>query len=203
MAVNGGKKGRSVTCPHCQTAVGNATLLFEPFQSCCTECGAQLEVSFFPELFNESPLALAGNVVSSEEAACFYHAAKQASEVCDHCGRFLCALCSVDWHQEHLCPDCIQHAGKPGKRRSGSHSRTHYDRLVLGLAVLPALMFWPTLVTAPATLFLVVYFWKRPCSFIETRRRARVRFIVAACFAVLQIAGWTGLGILLATGALS
>lgn len=203
MSVDGVTRARELTCPHCKAEVSPGSLLFKPFGTSCEACHSRLEITVFPELFNTSVTSRAGDIISAEEAACFYHEAKQASEVCDHCGRFLCALCSVDWHQEHLCPDCIQHAGQTRKRGNTSMGRTHYDRLTLALATLPALFIWPSMITAPAALFLVVYFWRRPCSFIEKRWHSRVRYIIAAMFALLQVAGWGFVIVQLATGGFS
>lgn len=203
MATTGGPTKPRMTCPRCHAAVGPGVLLLTPLQSRCDTCNAQLEVSFFPALFRSPTTTEAGEVVSAEEAACFYHQNKQASELCDHCGRFLCSLCSVDWHQEHLCPDCIQHAGLEGGRRHEIAIRTHYDRITLALAVLPTLFIWPTIVTAPVVLCLSVYFWRRPCSFVAKPWHARTRLTIAALFALLQITGWGVVIFLAATGALS
>ena len=37
------------------------------------------------------------------EAACFYHAEKRATVACSACGRFLCALCDLDFSDHHFC----------------------------------------------------------------------------------------------------
>lgn len=203
MATTGGDHQNRVTCPRCHAAVGPGLLLFTPLESQCDNCGSQLEVSFFPALFSAPAPTVAGNLVSAEEAACFYHQAKQASDLCNHCGRFLCSLCSIDWHGEHLCADCIQHAGTQGRRRSDIATRTRYDIVTLALAILPMIIILATLVTAPVTLFLTVYFWKRPCGFVDKRRLSRTCFIIAAIFALLQMIGWSCIIYLAATGALS
>jgi hypothetical protein len=187
------------TCPKCRTVLPPADRLFELCEVTCTQCKASLEMSCFPALFVRPDTSAPGNIVSDQEAACYYHAGKQASEVCDHCGRFLCTLCSVDWHQSHLCPDCIRHARTRHKRSSGSISRTRYDLIALVIAILPALLFWPSLLSAPTTLFVVVFFWRKPCSFFEKRWHARARFITAMILALLQIAGWGTLISLLIT----
>ena len=51
--------------------------------------------------------------------------------------------------------------------------------------------------------FLTVYFWKRPCGFVDKRRLSRTCFIIAAIFALLQMIGWSCIIYLAATGALS
>jgi hypothetical protein len=46
---------------------------------------------------------------------------------------------------------------------------------------------WPTLLTAPAALFMSIRYWKAPTSIIP---RTKIRFMVAMFFAVTQIVGW-------------
>lgn len=186
-------KAKNVICPHCKAAVRTSSVMFEPYRTHCMGCGAQLEITPFPELFNVSTLVVADAVAGTEEAACFYHPTKQASKVCDHCGCFLCALCSVDWHMENLCPACIQDPKAHG--RKGTGSRTRFDRLVLVLAVLPVLLIWPTIITAPLVLFLIFFRWKHPGGFLVGRGRTRAYFVLAGFLALLQIAGWLVVGI--------
>jgi len=81
--------------------------------------------------------------------------------------------------------------------------RIHYDLIALMLAIFPAIFIWPSLIAAPATLVMVVYHWRRPCSFLEKRWHARIRLLTAASLALLQIAGWTILVYQLTTGGLS
>jgi len=70
-----------------------------------------------------------------------------------------------------------------------------YDGIALALAGLPLLMFWLTLLTAPATLFVVWRYWGRVRPAVP--RRSRLRFVLAALLALAQIAGWVTLGIAL------
>ena len=49
------------------------------------------------------------------------------------------------------------------------------------------LFFFVTCITAPLTLYIVVRYWKTPASLLP---RTRVRFVLAALIALLQIGGW-------------
>jgi hypothetical protein len=193
----------AMTCPKCKAAIRPMDRLFEMNSGICDGCGQRLETTIFPALLSKPTVTTAGSIVSSEEAACFYHQGKQASEVCDHCGRFLCTLCSVDWAGMPLCPDCVRHTGKRNKQRGAAMVRIHYDLITLMLAILPAIFILPTLISAPATLIMVVYHWRRPCSFVEKRWHARIRLLTAASLSLLQIAGWTVLVYRLTTGGIS
>jgi hypothetical protein len=61
-----------------------------------------------------------------------------------------------------------------------------YDSIALALATLPALLFWPVVFTAPAALYVVVRRWREPGSLVP---RTKVRFVLAALFALAEIAG--------------
>jgi hypothetical protein len=65
-----------------------------------------------------------------------------------------------------------------------------YDNIALLLAVTPlvTVVFWFfTLITAPATLFVVIRYWRAPSSLVP---RTKTRFVIAGVVAVLQLAGW-------------
>lgn len=123
--------------------------------------------------------------VVSEEAACFFHDANQAASVCDDCGRFLCALCGIDFASGNLCPNCI--SVRKQADAALVKERMTYDSLALTLTLVPLLV-WPfTFVTAPTALGLVIFGWRKPGSLL---RRNRWRFVLAGVLATLQIAGW-------------
>ncbi len=63
-------------------------------------------------------------------------------------------------------------------------SRTMYDSIALALAIFPAFLFWPVLVTAPLTLFWIFRHWNSPRSILP---RSRARFYIAGLIALSQI----------------
>jgi len=121
------------------------------------------------------------------EASCFYHAAKKAAVACEGCGRFLCALCDIEMAGRHICPSCVESEKKKGNTNRVTTHRVLYDEASLALAIVPMIFLWPTLVTAPITLFLVCRYWKAPLSIVP---RTRIRFVVAGLIAAAQAAGW-------------
>lgn len=123
-------------------------------------------------------------------ASCFYHSEKRAVVPCDQCGRFLCALCQVEFQGQNWCPRCIQASSQKGRLAHLDASRALHDNTALALAILPVLLIWPTIITAPVTLYLVVRYWRAPSSILP---RTKIRFLVAALLALAQIAAWVGL----------
>lgn len=121
------------------------------------------------------------------ESSCFFHPQKKAVVPCGGCGRFLCALCDCQLGKEHLCPACLETGKTKGKISALEHRRTRYDSIALTLAVLPMLPVFPTLITAPMVLFVVIRYWNKPRSFAPV---SRARLILASMLAVLQITGW-------------
>ena len=164
----------------------------------CPRCRAPARVHVFRALFEAieagaTPQAL----LLDDESSCFYHPKKKALLPCDHCGRFLCALCEIEIHGRHFCPGCVEQGTGDGEMKELRPEYVHYDSIALGLAVLPIFFFWPTLFTAPAALYFAIRYWKRPLSILPRRRW---RFLVAALIASIQIAGWGFLVAVIVTG---
>ncbi|MDQ3624820.1 MAG: hypothetical protein M3463_20455, partial [Verrucomicrobiota bacterium] len=108
-------------------------------------------------------------------------------------GRFLCPICDVEFGHRHLCPACLEAGKKKGKIAQLDNRRALYDSTALALGVLPVLIpvfIYFTIITAPMTLYFVIRYWNAPSSVIP---RWKWRFVVAAIFAIAQLAGWTWL----------
>jgi len=161
----------------------------------CPCCSRRFVARLFPALFRADERGQAGEpLVDASQAACFFHAGRRATVACDECGRFLCALCDLTVGGRHLCPLCLQ---TPSPRRQaaappGQQTTVLYDGIALALAGFPMLLIWPTLLTAPATLFVVCHYWGRVKPPVP--RWSRLRFILAALLALAQIGGWVALG---------
>jgi len=190
----------NTACPQCQNgftareAAGAAGIA-------CPVCGIALEFTLFPALFRDVEPARTGQSVGAEDqASCFFHENREAVVACDQCGRFLCELCDLEMSDRHLCPQCLQApASDPARGNEITATKTIvlYDSIALSLAVAPLLVPYVTIFTAPIVLFLVVRYWRRQQSAIP---RSRVRFVVAAGFAVLELVGWAVLvGVLAVT----
>jgi AhpD family alkylhydroperoxidase len=160
------------------------------YETYCPTCRAPVSALVFPALLRGTGGSAAELAVEGSEAACFYHARKKAVVPCDRCGRFLCALCQVELSGENWCPSCIVLHRKQGKLAGLDNRRMLYDNIALLLAVTPlvTVVFWFfTLITAPATLFVVIRYWRAPSSLVP---RTKTRFVIAGVVAVLQLAGW-------------
>ena len=186
----------TLSCPKCQTTLLDGVFNRPEFAP-CPNCKAGLQIEVFPALFRKLAPGQAGQAVMVEgESSCFFHPQKKAIVPCGGCGRFLCALCDCEFGGEHFCPACLEAGRSKGKIKALDNSRMRYDSLALGLAVLPMLIIYFTIITAPMTLFIVFRYWKAPRSLV---RPSRIRFIFAIVIALLQIGGWTALFISLAT----
>jgi len=154
----------------------------------CPVCGVPLQVEIFPALFRPVARGRDGEAVMIEgESSCFYHPQKKAVVPCQGCGRFLCALCDCELHGQHFCPACLEVGRQKGKIKSLENQRTLYDGIALSLAVLPILIFYFTIVTAPIALYVALRYWNAPRSIVH---RTKTRYVVAIILASLQIIGW-------------
>jgi hypothetical protein len=175
-----------VSCPKCK-----ATLLAGAFNTATLVtcgCDSKLQVEVFPALFRERAVGQSGEAVAGEsESSCFYHAQKKAVITCEACGRFLCALCDVEMHGQHLCPACLESGARKGKLKNLQNQRTLYDSMALGLALITIPLFFAAIITAPIVLYLAIRHWKTPSSMIP---RTRVRMQIAVVLAILELIGW-------------
>ena len=175
-----------MACPGCTRALPPDLENASEFGRCPT-CHDNLRVFAFPALHRAAPTAVAAPVLNAGDASCFYHPLRQASVACDSCGRFLCTLCDVELGATHRCPSCLETGKEKRKLEMVENRRTLYDGLALALAIVPVL-FWPlTVLSAPATLFVVFRYWRRPLSIVP---RTRIRFVIAGVIALAQICGW-------------
>lgn len=157
----------------------------------CPACQAALQLAIFPGFFR--PLTqgtLPERIVVEGEASCFYHPEKRAVVPCDGCGRFLCALCDVEFNKQHLCPTCFQTRRTDNQATELVNHRFLFDGAALviaaGMSILFCLWFiW--IVTAPLAIFLAVYSFFKSGSIIP---RSSLRAVLAIILALLQLAGF-------------
>jgi uncharacterized RDD family membrane protein YckC len=174
-------------CPRCQGAVLEIAPTSNEFTR-CTQCFTAFQVEAFPALLRQSePQPDAELVLLEGESACFYHADKKALLPCHTCGRFLCTLCDCEISSGHYCPSCLEAGVTKGKITNLESRRTKQDSIALSLAIAPMLIFYFTIVTAPAALYMAIKHWNSPRSVIH---RTKGRLVLAMIVASLQIVGW-------------
>ena len=179
-----------IECPKCKIAL-NQNVINSPVLTNCNACGVQLRADIFPAVYRQPEIATGNETVqSTKEASCFYHPDKRAVIHCSMCGRFLCALCDLEFGEKHLCPACLEVGQKKLKFENLENHRILYDNIALFLSIVPfTFFFWfLSFITAPAALFVVIRYWKAPSGIM---RRSKIRFIFAFILASVQIAGWS------------
>jgi hypothetical protein len=179
-------------CPRCKVPLDG---IEEAGEGVCGDCATVFQYTLFPAHRRTRPVARAVRSIEGD-ATCYFHAQNQAASVCDDCGRYLCAVCEVIEDQSRLCPPCI--ATRRKKVTQKADELVAYDSIALTLAVLPVVL-WPiTLVTAPATLGVVIFGWKKPRSLV---RPGAGRFVLAVIVALIEIVVWAVFGGMLWLGA--
>jgi hypothetical protein len=176
-----------IHCPKCKAVLLNHAFNRDTFAPCAS-CHAPLLIEIFPALFRPVEAGGAGEFIMLEgEAGCFYHPQKKALLPCESCGRFLCALCDCEHLGRHLCPSCLESGRTKGRIKSLENKRIRYDNMAMALAVLPFLIFYLTLITAPMALYVAIRYRKAPLALTQ---RSRIKLVIAGVVASLQIAGW-------------
>jgi len=168
----------AISCPKCSQRIDPERFNKPPFP--CTGCSAEIQVAAFASLISGPSTAGVGQrLVVSDQASCFYHPDKQATVPCDNCGRFLCALCDVDFGGKSICPACIEGASASGTSDMDTR-RILYDKLALFLA------FMPMIVTQFAALFMVLRYWSSPIC-IPKRGPLKWRWVLTVIVALLEL----------------
>jgi hypothetical protein len=174
-------------CTKCQNELPLFVFRTDQFRP-CPSCGTKIYAVLFPALTKESSESRPGQTLLLDtDASCFYHPQKKAEIACEYCGRFLCALCDVEMEGKHLCPPCIETGKQKGRIKTLENRRTLYDSIALSVSVLPLLIFYFTLITAPVAIYIAIRHWNAPTSILHG---SKWRFVFAIIFASLQIVGW-------------
>jgi hypothetical protein len=179
-----------IECPKCKSAL-NENIINSPVLTRCSGCGVHLRADVFPAAYRRTENGKPSeSLKNTKEAGCFYHPDKRAVIHCSMCGRFLCALCDLEFGERNLCPACLEIGNKKQQLENLANDRILYDNIALFLSVIPFtfILWFLSFITAPAALFVVIRYWKAPSSLLP---RSKVRFVVAFILAGLQIAGWS------------
>lgn len=175
-------------CPRCRSP-----LLEEPSGSGilpCKRCGFELEYLLLPAARSACRPPPVPRLVVEGEATCFNHPANRAEQECGRCGRFLCALCAVEFGDKFLCPECLR-TGRDEVAVGGQYlpkSRFLPGEFALFITVLSIILGPVALATAPLSIGLGIRSLFKPGSLIAPRRLAGILAIVVGS---LQLAGWS------------
>ncbi len=174
-----------IFCPSCNGALPDYVFRKPKVEIVCPTCSTALGLTIFPALFRSTAKIDPQSMLTMEgEATCFEHATKRAVAVCNKCGRFLCALCEVEVAGQVWCPSCLTSKNTGSPIQALENRRTLFDSIALALAVLPAMFFYPAILTGPAVFYLAIRYWKRPSSIVP---RNKWRFVIALLFAFAEL----------------
>jgi hypothetical protein len=150
----------------------------------CRNCGQTVRVWVFPAIDRTTAGVAPETLQGETEASCFYHPQSRAAQVCEDCGRFLCALCDLEVEGRHICPRCFETGVSEHKIQTAEPRRVMYDNMALALSTVPFLLIWPALIAAPWSLVLIFTRWNAPSSVVP---RTKIRFLLAALFALAEL----------------
>lgn len=185
-------EGFAPPCPKCKAPLAGLDAAADAGDGLCNACATPIEFTLFPARRRGRQVTRVLRSVEGD-STCYFHPANHAAAICDGCGRYVCAVCEVPSEDaRRLCPPCVSASRK--KTVQKADEIVVYDQMALTTALLPMLI-WPvTLLTAPFTLGLVVFGWRKPRSLI---RPGRWRFVAAGVVALLQLGGWMAFGVAL------
>jgi hypothetical protein len=159
-----------ISCGNCSAELPPGFWRGEEFLR-CSRCGQPVSVTVFPTLLRGPEEGQTGeHRLEGDQAACFFHADRAAVRACDHCGRFVCALCDLDFGRRHACPACLESAeDNKDIPLDIERKRICYEEIAFMLAAVPLILgfcvWWIWIVTGPAAIFTALWFWRRSSKF--------------------------------------
>src|SRR5689334_2435068 len=138
----------------------------------CPGCHRSTIIVSFPALKLFKVGGQADKLLADTEASCFFHEQNRAEKPCDECGRFLCKLCEIALLDKIYCPQCFNSNADKGKMQQVENRRVLHDSIALSIAIIPMILIWPTIITAPVAIYWSIKHWDSPRSVLP-RTRAR------------------------------
>jgi len=188
-----------LTCPHCSESLP-IDLFVAGQAGRCPACNSQVEAYIFPEFHKDSSIPPEIRLAPEHEAACYFHSRYRAVNPCDNCGRFLCEICTINVGSRQLCAECLSQLRKQRNEAGLVHHSALFDNVALFLVTAPVITVFfcfLTILSAPVSLFLSVYYWSRQWNLLP---RSHFRFVLAILLSLLLIAFWVFLIYYIATG---
>ena len=177
-----------LSCPKCRAALPDALYNRGAFTP-CPNCGSAVRCEVFPALYAGPRIGRPGELlVDASEASCFFHPEKKAAVACETCGRFLCALCDLDFSGRHICPSCLAAGRKKGALGNLDNFRFSWTGLGLLLSIVPVVIFpffYFILITAPTAIVVTLIGLRKPPSL--TGRRRVISMTLALAFSLTEI----------------
>ncbi|NMA47030.1 MAG: hypothetical protein GX945_10765 [Lentisphaerae bacterium] len=157
-------------CPACSTALSLPLGASAEPATRCPRCKRELRYRLYPAaLRRAAPVEPGSRRVLAEDSSCFFHAEKAAEAVCEQCGRFLCALCAVDFAGKCLCANCI--AAQNGDAGQGRRvTRLRYDLIASACFWVGLLTCWGILPGALTALVISLWAFRKECSLVRSCR---------------------------------
>lgn len=153
-------------------------------------------VLLFPAAVREVAKPRVDTAIVEGQSTCFFHPKLPATQVCEISGRLICDLCQTEWDGRIVSLEALHSTPGNGSPGAQANTRTRWDNIALSLAVLPLLLWFVTIVTAPVALFIAVWQGRKgSCSVVQ---RSGWRYWLAGALALLQVAFWIiifGIGI--------
>ena len=184
--INQSQASPALHCPACGGDILISELQSAAMNSCPT-CWKSLTARLYPALTRKETVKSGRRILLEEESACFFHESKQAESLCEDCGRYLCALCEIVFEGKTLCPACLETAQEKETMDGLVRERFRHDSLALMLALLPILLLFPTIITAPVAVVYAIFHWNSAGSLV---RSGKWGFVAAILLGLAQIGYW-------------
>ena len=169
------------SCPGCRTPLGERMFNLPDLAPCPVVRGPAASRGLPGPIPTVRPAGADGEALMVEgESSCFYHPQKKAVVPCQGCGRFPLRALRLRAARRAFLSGLPRSGRQKGRIKRLENQRTLYDGIALGVATLPLLIFYFTIITAPIALYLAIRYWNAPRSIVH---RTKIRLVLAILLA--------------------
>ncbi|MDD5707820.1 MAG: B-box zinc finger protein [Kiritimatiellae bacterium] len=179
----------SICCMRCRAPLAVSAVGDGKHGVTCGRCGTMAFVRVYPAIYRQNENRQTSVRAVPGDATCFNHPDKQASSVCDACGRLLCGLCRIDFNERIVCAACLNRERQLVRKRGKGFEaqRVRYDQIALLAALLSPMLWFVSFIVAVFILYLTIRHWRTELSLLPYNRW---RLVVASLLAVGILAAW-------------
>jgi len=177
----------NLRCDRCQATLP-AEALNTPGLVACPRCNVPLRFLVFPAYTRaHAPGQAAEKIMIDGESSCYNHPEKKATVACEGCGRFLCALCDIEFDNKHLCLKCLAAAKSKGTMDKLEIERYRYDLLARNLGLASLLIFcmpYFAIFIAGAAIFVAIRYWRKPVGLLTKGKSGLVAGVITGMLGI-------------------
>ncbi len=153
----------------------------------CHGCGKKNKIVIYDAILKElNQGEKICTITEEDDANCYKHQKNLAVKACDHCGAYICSLCDIEIHGEHICPDCFNNQQKS---QSNSKSNFMHAQLAFILSIAQVFIWYLIPIFSIGIIIYSIIFWKKDKN--PYGKSSKIFFILAILISLIALIGFS------------